>query len=92
MPASRVAVKTRRARSRHSRDARGYGHTTTGMHELSTPPPALFPGTWYVAAGFRRLTFLGLLADRISINFRRFVDDVSFRGFEALIIAVAVSQ
>ena len=31
-------VKTRRAPSRHSRDARVYGHTTTGMHELSTPP------------------------------------------------------
>ena len=32
-------VKTRRAPSRHSRDARGYGHTTTAMHKLSTPPP-----------------------------------------------------
>ena len=32
-------VKTRRAPSRHSRDARVYGHTTTAMHELSTPPP-----------------------------------------------------
>ena len=34
-------VKTRRAPSRHSRDARVYGHTTTAMHNLSTPPPAL---------------------------------------------------
>ena len=32
-------VKTRRAPSRHSRDARVYGHTTTAMHKLSTPPP-----------------------------------------------------
>ena len=31
-------VKTRRAPSRHSRDARVYGHTTTTMHKLSTPP------------------------------------------------------
>ena len=37
-------VKTRRAPSRHSRDARVYGHTTTAMHKLSTPlppPPSL---------------------------------------------------
>ena len=32
-------VKTRRAPSRHSRDARVHGHTTTAMHKLSTPPP-----------------------------------------------------
>ena len=31
-------VTVRRAPSRHSRDARVYGHTTTAMHELSTPP------------------------------------------------------
>ena len=31
-------VKTRRAPSRHSRDARAYGHTTTAMHKLSTHP------------------------------------------------------
>ena len=31
-------VKTRRAPSRHSRDARVYGHTTTAMHKLSTHP------------------------------------------------------
>ena len=30
-------VRTRRAPSRHSRDARVYGHTTTAMHKLSTP-------------------------------------------------------
>ena len=31
--------KSRRAPSRHSRDARVYGSTTTAMHELSAPPP-----------------------------------------------------
>ena len=31
-------VKTRRAPSRHSRDPRVYGHTTTAMNKLSTPP------------------------------------------------------
>ena len=31
--------KTRRAPSWHSKDARVYGHTTTAMHKLSTPPP-----------------------------------------------------
>ena len=36
-------VKTRRAPSRHSRDARVYGHTTMAMHELSTPPPKILP-------------------------------------------------
>ena len=34
-------VKTRLAPSRHSGDARVYGHTTTAMHKLSTPPPHL---------------------------------------------------
>ena len=32
-------VKTRRAPSRHNRDARVYGQTTTAMHKLSTPSP-----------------------------------------------------
>ena len=32
-------VKTRRALSRHGRDARVCGHTTTAMHILSTPSP-----------------------------------------------------
>ena len=32
-------VKTRRAPSRHGRDARVYSLTTTAMHKLSTPPP-----------------------------------------------------
>ena len=38
------SVKTRRAPSRYSRDARVYGHTTTAMHIVSTPPPAPPPG------------------------------------------------
>ena len=33
--------KTRRAPSRHCRDARVYGHTTTAMHGMRTPPPSL---------------------------------------------------
>ena len=33
------SVKTRRTPSRHCRDARVYGHTTTAMHNISTPPP-----------------------------------------------------
>ena len=37
-PRSAWLVKTRRAPSRHSRDARVYGHTTTAMHVLNTTP------------------------------------------------------
>ena len=33
-------VETRRASSRHCRDASVYGQTTTAMHKLSTPPSA----------------------------------------------------
>ena len=36
---SACLVKTRRAPSRRSRDARLFGHTTTTMHILSTSPP-----------------------------------------------------
>ena len=32
-------LKARRPSSRHSRDARVYGHATTAMHKLSTPHP-----------------------------------------------------
>ena len=32
-------VNTRSAPSRHGRDARVYGRTTTAKHKLSTPPP-----------------------------------------------------
>ena len=31
------SVKTRRAPSRHCRNARVYGHTTTALHDMSTP-------------------------------------------------------
>ena len=34
-------VKTRRTPSRHSRDARVYGHTATAMHEYRVPPPTV---------------------------------------------------
>ena len=33
------SVKTGRALSPHCRDARVYGHTTTAMHDMRTPPP-----------------------------------------------------
>ena len=36
---SALSVKTRRAPSRHCREARVYGHATTAMHELSRLPP-----------------------------------------------------
>ena len=36
-------MKIQRAPSRHSRDARVYGHTTTATHKLSTPPPHPHP-------------------------------------------------
>ena len=35
------SVKTRRAPSLHSRDARVYGHTTTVMHAIEYAPPPL---------------------------------------------------
>ena len=34
------SVKTRRAPSRHCRDARVYGHTSAAMHHMSTPSSA----------------------------------------------------
>ena len=38
------SVKTRRAPSRHCRDARVYGHATTAMHHNEYPhPPASLP-------------------------------------------------
>ena len=42
-------VKTRRAPSRHSRDARVYGHTTTAMHKLSTPSPSPSYQFWRIS-------------------------------------------
>ena len=37
-PMSAWSVKPRCAPSRHCTDARVYGHTTTAMHDVSTPP------------------------------------------------------
>ena len=37
------AVKTRRAPSRHCRNARVYDCKTTAMHEMTTPPPPEAP-------------------------------------------------
>ena len=36
---SESTVNTRRAPSRHSRDAKVYGHTTTAMRKIEYPPP-----------------------------------------------------
>ena len=50
-------VKTRRAPSRHCRDARGYGHTAAVMHDMITRPPSLcrcFPPTALAAHQLRR--------------------------------------
>ena len=44
-------MKTRRAQSRHSRDAREYGRTITAVHDIGTdptPPPALHPHLLFV--------------------------------------------
>ena len=38
------SAKTRRAPSRHCRDARVCGHTTTAMHGMSTPSTPEQPG------------------------------------------------
>ena len=55
-------VKIRRVPSRHSRHARVYGHTTTVMHKLCTPPPIRYPpltlkaslkmSAWRISLGF----------------------------------------
>ena len=44
-------VKTRRAPSRHGRDARVYGRTTTAMHKLRIPPPP----TRHSAGGYKNV-------------------------------------
>ena len=50
------SVKTRRAPSRHCRDATVYGHTTAAMDVTSTPPPhLLYPCAPSVAANLRLL-------------------------------------
>ena len=48
-------VKTRRASSRHCRDARVYGHTATAMHDISTsprPPLCLFDNSFRDGGNF----------------------------------------
>ena len=52
-------VKTRRASSRHSRDAWVYGHTTTAQTEYTLPPaPQLIPAI-YSSAAHRRVVPCG---------------------------------
>ena len=52
-------VKSLRAPSRHSRDARVYGHTTTAMPKLTTPPPVLVHALAFVSCrGCRSHAFL----------------------------------
>ena len=55
-------VKTRRAPSPHSKDARVYGHPTRAMHKLSTPPPTPAPdlssGTWTAPRCFSAVPFV----------------------------------
>ena len=56
------STKARRAPSRHCRDARVYGHTTTAMHDMSVPP--LHPGrlvcswSWWRPVSLLRVSFL----------------------------------
>ena len=57
-------VKTRRAPSRHGRDARVYGHTTTAMRKLSTPPPSLLWDGSGMALG-ASLTWRGLYPNTV---------------------------
>ena len=62
MPA--LSVKTLRAPSRHCSDARLYGHTTTAMHDMSTPPPPPPRSTKTRCNRDGRLLPLGHLATR----------------------------
>ena len=64
-------VKTRRAPSRHSRDARVYGHTTTAMHKLSTPMAALVEGKHFSNLLAVRCFFKGRICLKLC-DFRRF--------------------
>ena len=57
------SVKTRRVPSRHCRDARVYGHTTTAMHDMGTPPvssPPLFPAARILCVLITRLQMTAL--------------------------------
>ena len=47
------SVKTRHAPSRHCRNARVYGHTTTAMHEMPPTPPSPYYIGW-VGVGWQR--------------------------------------
>ena len=68
---SALLVKTRRAPSQDSKDARVYGHTTTVMHKLSTPPPPLPPilGFIFVAHRVEHPHFSAFYVSRFASNF-----------------------
>ena len=55
------SVKTRRALSRHCKDVRVYGHKTTGMLGMSTPPLSLPKSVIILLAGMREHFFSGSL-------------------------------
>ena len=65
-------VKTRRAPSRHGRDARVYGHTTTAMHKLRTPPPPTIPRRMSAHRNLAEIFFLEVVNRRqVSIRWCR---------------------
>ena len=46
-------MKTRRAPSRHRKDARVHGHTTTAKHDIEyTPPSALPPKVEHIVSAY----------------------------------------
>ena len=47
------SVKARHAPSRHCRDARVYGHTTTAMRDIEYTPPPPPPVSYYLRLGTR---------------------------------------
>ena len=72
------SVKTRRAPSRHWRHARVYGHTTTAIYDMSTPPPTTLAGDVAVAC----VLLVDLQSDRLPFPFFSFWR--SFRGLRSL--------
>ena len=58
------SLETRRAPSPHCRDARVYCHTTTAVHNVSTPQSPLSPAA---AAAAAATPFLALRAANISL-------------------------